>query len=758
MASGREPSISVVIPAYNAAATLAETLASVSAQDCDDWEAIVVDDGSTDGTAAVALNWTRKDPRFRIARQPNAGLSAARNHGIRLARGRFLVFLDADDWLGHGQLTGFLEARARQPDADVLYGTFARVASDGTTDRPKRMHDLSENAFRVFADRSAGAIHSFMASKAVVEAAGGFDTSLATCEDWDFWQRVARRGARFAGAPHVVARYRMRQDSMSSNLIQMLGDAREVIERARRPLEGEDSVPEYAAGADRSSMPMAIGTMFLWLAARGAAIGKTMPDMDLVLPEPPKLADACDWLVDVLQDGMLVGAAAPPSDAAALWSAAAPDLVRILSHWGEATGDPVLAESVVYALERRILRSAPLSEPVLLTRWAGFRVDVGKPIPSLPLGGGIHAVHCRVYGGRDLLRTIEFPVFGPLSSAEVTRFIIDEIGGMRPYFMASRMAFRPSFWVNVAIESARKTEPNETEDSPASDRAHRILHRAVYRTSSSGAEGHAASTANVVEPAWRRASNNHSLPLPHGAAQVISAADQVCSEIPVLLYNHIGGGRSNGSAVSFDAFRRQMDFLSSSGYRAISPHDLQQAKRKKAPLIGRPVLITFSRPHADLFDLVAPVLDDAGFTALVFVPPDCIGRGAQRERALMGWQELVDLKQAGYWFGSSLTSRAAVAALPSRLLLEEAHRSRAMIEDRLDVRVDTVAPPFGPCDERTHRIFHLAGYTQIFSPRDGLCDLRRWSLDAPQIEVLPEDTLRTFVERIGDRGSVPHVQ
>ena len=90
---------SVVIPTYNVEAYLDECLGSVAAQSFGDWEAIVVDDGSMDGSAALAEAWTRKDNRFRILKQTNQGLSSARNAGMDQARGEYLLFLDADDWL-----------------------------------------------------------------------------------------------------------------------------------------------------------------------------------------------------------------------------------------------------------------------------------------------------------------------------------------------------------------------------------------------------------------------------------------------------------------------------------------------------------------------------------------------------------------------------------------------------------------------------------------------------------------------------------
>jgi CDP-glycerol glycerophosphotransferase len=93
------PRISVVVPIFNVEAYVRESLESLAAQSVRDFEAILVDDGSTDGSAAIAGEFVERDPRFRLVRQPNAGLSAARNTGIGAASGELLAFLDSDDLL-----------------------------------------------------------------------------------------------------------------------------------------------------------------------------------------------------------------------------------------------------------------------------------------------------------------------------------------------------------------------------------------------------------------------------------------------------------------------------------------------------------------------------------------------------------------------------------------------------------------------------------------------------------------------------------
>ena len=103
------PQISVIIPTYNRADLLPLTIESVMAQTMPDWELIIVDDGSTDETATVLAPFLQ-DERIRYIRQENAGRSAARNHGARLARGDYFYFLDSDDELRLNSLTAHLAA------------------------------------------------------------------------------------------------------------------------------------------------------------------------------------------------------------------------------------------------------------------------------------------------------------------------------------------------------------------------------------------------------------------------------------------------------------------------------------------------------------------------------------------------------------------------------------------------------------------------------------------------------------------------
>ena len=127
--------ISIVMPAYNAETYIAEAIASVLAQTFDDWELLIVNDGSTDGTAAAIASFD--DPRIRLFHQRNAGIGAARNSALHHATGAYLCFLDADDVLPPRSLQARMELLIRNPEVDIADGRM--VEMDSTMTRTLRV-------------------------------------------------------------------------------------------------------------------------------------------------------------------------------------------------------------------------------------------------------------------------------------------------------------------------------------------------------------------------------------------------------------------------------------------------------------------------------------------------------------------------------------------------------------------------------------------------------------------------------------------
>ncbi len=199
------PLISIVTPAHDVAPFVADAVASARAQDVGDIEMVLVDDGSRDGTALAAERAAEGDPRIRILRQQNAGVSAARNAGVAAARGGFLLFLDADDWLAPDALRRLLAALRAAPAAAAAYGPWAAMAEAARPgDPPLR---LKSGPFPEGDILPALLVRNLLVNgghllvrRPAFEAAGGFRSTIRYGEDWEAWVRLAIAG-RFARAP-----------------------------------------------------------------------------------------------------------------------------------------------------------------------------------------------------------------------------------------------------------------------------------------------------------------------------------------------------------------------------------------------------------------------------------------------------------------------------------------------------------------------------------------------------------------------------
>lgn len=207
----RSAAVSVIIPCHNAAGTLAEALDSVFAQAIDGLEAIVVDDGSTDGSAEVAERYLERG--LVLVRQANAGAAAARNRGIALARGEFLQFLDADDLLGPGKIAAQAAALRGAGPRAVAFGRWGRFVGSGETVR-FRDDDLNREwqpvEFLRFLYANNRMMHpaAWLVPRAVAEAAGPWDERLSLDDDGEYFCRVALAADRLVSVPGATSLYR----------------------------------------------------------------------------------------------------------------------------------------------------------------------------------------------------------------------------------------------------------------------------------------------------------------------------------------------------------------------------------------------------------------------------------------------------------------------------------------------------------------------------------------------------------------------
>ncbi|HEY9670899.1 MAG TPA: glycosyltransferase [Waterburya sp.] len=224
------PTISVVIPTYNAERTILDTVASVQQQTFSDFEIIVIDDGSKDQTLE-RLN-TIKDPRLKVFPYENGGVSVARNRGLAQATGEYISFLDHDDLWTPDKLELQLAALQENPEAGVAYSWTYKMIETGDSFSPAKKVFFQGNVYPDllvynFIDNGSN----ILIRKQALESAGGFNPTLAYCADWDFYLRLATHWP-FVLVPKPQVFYRQSSGSMSSKITLLENESLALVEKA----------------------------------------------------------------------------------------------------------------------------------------------------------------------------------------------------------------------------------------------------------------------------------------------------------------------------------------------------------------------------------------------------------------------------------------------------------------------------------------------------------------------------------------------
>lgn len=205
------PLVSVIIPSHNRAWILKEAIDSVFDQRFRDFELIVVDDGSTDNTPELLAAY----PNLRVARQGHSGVSAARNRGISLARGRYVAFLDSDDlWLPE-KLSTQIAFFQRRPDA-LICQTEETWVRNGIQVNPKRRH--TKPSGMIFEESTQLCLVSpsaVMIRRSLFDRVGGYDERLPACEDYDLWLRTTCQFPVYLLPPPLVIKRGGHRDQLS---------------------------------------------------------------------------------------------------------------------------------------------------------------------------------------------------------------------------------------------------------------------------------------------------------------------------------------------------------------------------------------------------------------------------------------------------------------------------------------------------------------------------------------------------------------
>lgn len=210
--------VSVIIPCYKQACFLNDAIESVLAQTHPFVECIVVDDGSPDNTGEVAARY----PTVRYIRQENSGVAAARNNGARLSKGEFIVFLDSDDRLYPTAIETNLKYISQRDDCAFVSGQHFLIDENGKrlwqVDQP---HVQKDHYRRLLESNFIGCPATVMYRRSMLMAAGGFDTSMKSVEDFKLYLELARVYP-VINHMELIAEYRVHASSMSGNLARML--------------------------------------------------------------------------------------------------------------------------------------------------------------------------------------------------------------------------------------------------------------------------------------------------------------------------------------------------------------------------------------------------------------------------------------------------------------------------------------------------------------------------------------------------------
>ncbi len=226
--------VSIVIPCYKQGHFLAESIESILSQTYQNYEIIVIDDGSPDNTAQVASRYAE----VRVIRQENQGLSAARNKGISESHGEFLVCLDADDRLLPGALESGLVCMARSPESEFVFGRYRGIKIDGApTGVISKLSD--ENIYLgLLARNCIGPLAPVMFRRRVFDKVGGFDTSINSASDYDIYLRISSSFPTHR-YDEIVAEYRVYDSSMSADMGLMLRSVIISLRLQQRYVKGE---------------------------------------------------------------------------------------------------------------------------------------------------------------------------------------------------------------------------------------------------------------------------------------------------------------------------------------------------------------------------------------------------------------------------------------------------------------------------------------------------------------------------------------
>ena len=244
------------MPVYNADRYVTDAVESILVQTFHDFEFIIIDDGSTDGSPAILRRFAERDARIRLISRPNTGYVRALNEALGIARGQYVARMDADDVALPGRLMLQLDYLRRNPDVLCVGGAVVQIDTRNRV-LAHRVQPLDDEGIQQknLTGRTAMWHPTVMMRRRAIEVVGGYHEELEFAEDLDLWLRLGEQG-KLANLPEFVLLYRVHDQSVTSlHNIRQFDHAREACERAwrRRCLKGEFVARPGRPGSDRKS-------------------------------------------------------------------------------------------------------------------------------------------------------------------------------------------------------------------------------------------------------------------------------------------------------------------------------------------------------------------------------------------------------------------------------------------------------------------------------------------------------------------------
>lgn len=229
--------ISIVIPIYNAEKYLKETVDSVISQTHKEWECIMIDDGSEDGSSIIAQDYCKMDNRIKYYRQQNAGPSVARNHGVKLAKGDYIQFLDADDVMLQTRLADLLKLYNLKSSNCVLFsnlylGDQDDIYKTSEMNRPASCGDkmLFRDIYAYFGIKFLITPTCILFPRACFDNCN-WDVTLSHSEDWELYLKLAKSGWEFEYIPEKLVIYRNNPAGLSKNRYKTIHADLKILDR-----------------------------------------------------------------------------------------------------------------------------------------------------------------------------------------------------------------------------------------------------------------------------------------------------------------------------------------------------------------------------------------------------------------------------------------------------------------------------------------------------------------------------------------------